>query len=68
MLLGFPLVMASHSVLILVRQVVPQDNCSISVSSKQWKISVILENKITFFKNLELGQETLQTSDEVLHF
>ena len=74
LLLGFLLAMQSHTVLLLVRQSVTQDNCSISVSYpsssklKWWKNLSPLETEISLLKRVELGQETIQSRNKVLLF
>ena len=74
MLLGFLLAIPSQQVLLLVRQSVTKDNCSISVSYpssskvKVWKNSVTLETEKPLFKKVELGQETVQRRNKVLPF
>ena len=66
LLLGFLLVSLSQTVLLLVRQPITQNNCSISVSYRsssnvtRWKNLLTLENKIRLLKRVELGQETIK--------
>ena len=60
--------------LLLVSQSVIQGNCSLLVSFPisseiEWKlISVTLETEMTILKRMELGQETIQSKNEVLSF
>ena len=74
LLLGFLLVRLSQTVLLLVRQPITQNYCSISVSYrsssnvKWWKNTVTFETEIPLFKRVELGQETVQSRNEVLPF
>ena len=74
LLLGFLLAMPSQTVLLLVRKSATWDNCFISVSYpssskvKWWKNSVTLETKIPLFKRVKLGQETIQSRNEVFPF
>ena len=66
LLLGFLLVRLSQTVLLLVRQPITQNNCSISVSYRsssnvtRWKNLLTLENKMKLLKRVELGQETIK--------
>ena len=72
LLLGFLLVRLSQTVLLLVRQPITQNNCSISVSYRSssnvtWlKNLLTLENKMKLLKRVELGQETIKRKNEVL--
>ena len=74
LLLGFLLVRLSQTVLLLVRQPITQNNCSISVSYRSsrnvtWlKNLLTLENKMKLLKRVELGQETIKSKNEVLPF
>ena len=74
LLLGFLLVRLSQNVLLLVRQPITQNNCSISVSYRSssnvtWlKNLLTLENKMKLLKRVELGQETIKSKNEVLPF
>ena len=66
LLLGFLLVRLSQTVLLLVRQPITQNNCSISVSYRsssnvtRLKNLLTLENKMKLLKRVELGQETIK--------
>ena len=74
LLLGFLLVRLSQTVLLLVRQPITQNNCSISVSYRsssnvtRWKNLLTLENKMKLLKRVELGQETIKSKNEHLPF
>ena len=74
LLLGFLLVRLSQTVLLLVRQPITQNNCSISVSYRSssnvtWlKNLLTVENKMKLLKRVELGQETIKCKNEVLPF
>ena len=74
LILGFLLVRLSQTVLLLVRQPITQNNCSISVSYRsssnvtRWKNLLTLENKMKLLKRVELGQETIKSKNEVLPF
>ena len=74
LLLGFLLAMPSQTVLLLVRQPITQNNCSISVSYRsssnvtRWKNLLTLENKMKLLKRVELGQETIKSKNKVLPF
>ena len=74
LLLGFLLVRLSQTVLLLVRQPITQNNCSISVSYRsssnvtRLKNLLTLENKMKLLKRVELGQETIKSKNEVLPF
>ena len=65
-LLGFLLVRPVQTFLLLVRQPITQDNCSISVSYRSssnvtcLKNLLTLENKMKLLKRVELGQETIK--------
>ena len=66
LVLGFLLVRLSQTVLLLVRQPITQNNCSISVSYRsssnvtRLKNLLTLENKMKLLKRVELGQETIK--------
>ena len=66
LLLGFLLVRLSQTVLLLVRQPITQNNCSISVSYRssinvtRLKNLLTLENKMKLLNRVELGQETIK--------
>ena len=74
LLLGFLLVRPVQTFLLLVRQPITQDNCSISVSYRSssnvtcLKNLLTLENKMKLFRRVELGQETIKSRNEVLPF
>ncbi len=74
LLLGFQLVRLFQTVLLLVRQQITQNICSISVSYRSssnvtWlKNLLTLENKMKLLKTVELGQETIKSKNEVLPF
>ena len=74
LLLGFLLVRLSQTVLLLVRQPITQNNCSISLSYRssnyvtRWKNLLTLENKMKLLKRVELGLETKKSKNEVLPF
>ena len=74
LLLGFLLVRPVQTFLLLVRQPITQDNCSISVSYRSssnvtyLKYLLTLENKTKLFRRVELGQETIKSKNEVLPF
>ena len=65
LLLGFLLVRLVQTFLLLVRQPITQDNCSISVSYRSFINVTCLENLLTLkikmklFRRVELGQETI---------
>ena len=74
LLLGFLLVRPVQIFLLLVREPITQDNCSISVSYRSssnvtcLKNLLTLENKMKLFRKVELGQETIKSRNEVLPF
>ena len=74
LLLGFLLVRLSQTVLLLVRQPITHNNCSISVSYRsssnvtRWKNLLTLENKMKLLKRVELGQETIKNRNEEFPF
>ena len=74
LLLGFLLVRPVQTFLLLVKQPISQDNCSISVSYRSSSNVTCLKNLLTFekkmklFRRVELGQETKKSINEVLPF
>ena len=74
LLLGFLLVRLSQTALLLVRQPITQNNCSISVSYRsssnvtRLKNLLTFKNKLKLLKRVELGQETIKSKNEVLPF
>ena len=74
LLQGFLLARPEQSVLLLVRQSITQDNCSISVSYPSYSDVAWLKNLLTqeinrkLWKRVELGQETIKSKTEGLHF
>ena len=74
LVLGFLLVRPVQTFLLLVRQPITQDNCSISVSYRSssnvtcLKNLLTLENKMKLFRSVELGQETIKSRNEFFPF
>ena len=74
LMLGFLFARPSQSVLLLVRQAITQDNCSILVSYPSSCNVISLKNLFNFkkkddaFKKGELGQETIKNKIEGFPF